>query len=182
MIVWKQHLARKCYCHPPLLGLLLFSSLVPITTSLIRLPSSAIFNRTWFLSLLVIFALFHISFSMLYSEFFQLLLLLLFLRCVRVLDFVVLAAQSGFKNHPAFKWLYWNEKNTSNTPSSIIFSVQFPIQFAANHFVHVRRSLGKKLLCLPLFLITLGTRQKLKPGCLFLSLKQPRMRQNEGSS
>ena len=126
MIVWKQHLARKCYCHPPLLGLLLFSSLVPITTSLIRLPSSAIFNRTWFLSLPVIFALFHISFSMLYSEFFQL-LLLLFLRCVRVLDFVVLAAQSGFKNHPAFKWLYWNEKNTANTPSSIIFSVQFPI-------------------------------------------------------
>ena len=66
--------------------------------------------------------------------------------------------------------------NTANTISSMIwFSVKSPLLITANQLVREKNSL-----CSPWFIITLGTRQKLTPGRLFLALEQPRMRQKEG--
>ena len=53
-----------------------------------------------------------------------------------------------------------------------------PLLIADSHFD--RPSVEKYSLCSPWFVITLATRPTLKPGRLFLSSEQPRMRQNEG--
>ena len=59
-----------------------------------------------------------------------------------------------------------------------MFYVKSPLLIVADHFA--RRSVDKKFALFTLIVITLGIRRDLRPGRLFLSLEQPRMRQTEG--
>ena len=148
--VW-QHLARKYY---------FFLLSLPVQQS-----STALFS-----SLPVLRTLFHISSSLLYSELFE----SLFLRCAKVLVFCRARNPVWIKKSILQVSGFTGIKiNTANTINSIIFSVKSPYELLiTSSFADQWK---KKSLCSPWFVIPLGTRHKLKPGPLFLSLEQPRM-------
>ena len=170
--MWKQHLARKYCFHPLLLGLQLFVSFrTNNTISLIRSHISAILNNFVFIAPWSSCSLSHFLLSV----------ILCYALCCCCCcfyfasEFLILSCQEpnlDLKIYPISKWLHGNENTYHEHDQFYNIFCQTP---STN-----RRSVEKNSLCSPWFVITLATWQTPRPGRLFISLEQPRMRQNEG--